>query len=194
MSTTTHMAYRLVSCDLNRTPNFIGSPAEVVDGQLNDKALDLQLFENTGVPLGTSGALWLAHIARLKESSQFSKGLDGVVCAGLCEVHVGGKQAVDAGFVSLSLRHVLSSLDEAADVLGHLQFNDVVVRALEIVGVADGERQVEARVLVLYDLVKSLELLGQHLLVDFHDFTLLPSVVLFDVWVMSPGNNGGRTR
>jgi len=188
------MTYRLVSCDLSRTPNFIGGPAEVIDGQLDDKALDLQLLKDTGVPLGASGALWLAHIARLKESSQLSKSLDWVVCAGLGEMHVGGKQAIDAGFVSLSLRHVLSSLDEAADVLGHLQFNDVVVRAFEIVGVADGERQVEARVLVLYDFVKSLELLGQHLLVDFHDFALLPLVVLFDVWVMSLRNNGGRTR
>lgn len=188
------MAYRLVRCDLSGTPNFIGSPAEVIDGQLNDKALNLEFFKDASVPVGTSGALWLAHIARLEEFSQFSEGLDWVVCAGLGEVLVGGKQAVDAGFTSLSLRHVLSGLDEAADVLGNLQFNDVVVRAFEIVGVTDGERQVEARVLVLYDLVKSLELLGQHLLVDFHDFTLLPLIVLFDVWVMSPRNNGGRTR
>lgn len=188
------MTYRLVRCDLSGTPNFIGSPAEVINGQLNDKALNLELLKDASVPVGASGALWLAHIARLEEFSQFSQGLDWVVGARLSEVLVGGQQAINASFTSLGLRHVLSSLDEAADVLGNLQFDDVVVRAFEIVGVTDGERQVEARVLVLYDLVKSLELLGQHLLVDFHGFTLLSLIVLFGVWVMSPRNNGGRTR
>ena len=82
---------------------------------------------------------------------------------------VGEEEAIDAGFVSLSLSHVLSSLDEATNILGLLEFDDGVVGAFEIVGVANGERQMEARVLMLYDLVESLELLGQHFLVNLHD-------------------------
>ena len=168
MCTTTNIAYRLVGCNLSRTPNFIGGPAEVIDGQLNDKALDLQLLKDASVPNGASRALWLTDIARLEELSESCEGLDRVVSAGLGKMLVGGKQAVDASFVSLSLGHVLSSLDEAADILRHLEVDNSVVRAFEIVSITDSERQMEARVLVLYNFVEGLELLGQHLLVDFH--------------------------
>jgi hypothetical protein len=187
----TNIAYRLVSCDLSRTPNFVDSPAQVIDGQLDYEALDLQLFENASIPNSTSGALWLADIARLEELSQFRDGLDWVVGAGLGEMLVDGKEAVDAGFVSLSLSHVLAGLDEATDVLRHLELNDSVVGALEIVGVTDSKRQVEARVLVLNDLVQGLELLSEHLLVNFYCSGMMSFIVSFSVWMISSPRNKG---
>jgi hypothetical protein len=157
--------------------------------------LDLKLLKHTSIPNGASGALWLADIARLEELSQFCNSLDWVVGAGLSQMLVGGKETVDAGFVSLSLDHVLAGLDEAADILRHLELNDGVVGALQIVCVADGKRQVEARVLVLNDLVQSLELLSEHLLVDFHGSRMMSSIVPLGVWMRSsPRNKGRRTR
>ena len=69
MRTTTNIAYRLVGCNLDGTPNLIGSPAEVIKGQLDDEALDLKLLKRAIIPNGTSGALWLADIARLEQLS-----------------------------------------------------------------------------------------------------------------------------
>lgn len=165
---TTNITHSLVGSGLSRTPNIIDSPLEVLDAQLDDKALDLQLFEHAFIPSSASGTLWFTDIARLEKLSEFSQSLDWVVGTRLGEVFVGGKQAIDASLVSLGLGHVLAGLDEAANVLGHLEFDNGVVRELEFVAVTDGERQVETRVLVLYDLVEGLELLCQHLLVDLH--------------------------
>lgn len=165
---TTNITYSLVGSGLSGTPNIVDRPAKVVDAQLNDKSLDLQLFEHAFIPSSASGTLWLTNIARLEKLSEVAQSSDRVVCARLSEMFVGGKQAINASLMSLIFSHVLASLDEAADVLGHLEFDNGVVRELEFVAVADGERQVKTRVLVLYDLVEGLELLCQHLLVDFH--------------------------
>jgi hypothetical protein len=48
----------------------------------------------------------------------------------------------------------------------------------------------EARVLVLYDLVEGHELLGQHLLVDFHCYDDVVSRAVWGV-MSSPRNKGG---